>query len=218
MRKLRLSGLALGAVVLLSLGSTACGETGKGARSTSRASPNTAAAGSASVSTASAVTLPQIEFKSDPDLDSDSYGNEPDSENKLFGHPASAADVRAVTRLVKRYYAAAAAGDGAAACRLIYSVFAEAIREDYGRPPGPPSLRGKTCAAVMSKLLEQLHKRLNLDSATLRVGAVRVELNSGSVRLGFGGAKPDRYVLVHRERGAWKMDLLFDIGRPVGVE
>jgi hypothetical protein len=172
----------------------------------------------AAAATASSVALPEVERRGDADNDSDGYGEALDDEKMAFGHPASSADARAVTALVKRYYAAGAAGDGAAACHLIYSTLAESVPEDYGRPPGPPSLRGTTCAVVISKMFKPLQRRLSVESATLKVAAVRVSFNLGSVQLGFAGHKPDRYVLVHRELGRWKMDLLVDVGQPVGVE
>ncbi|MGC2374861.1 MAG: hypothetical protein WA484_13395 [Solirubrobacteraceae bacterium] len=162
--------------------------------------------------------LPQIEFKADADSDSDKYGTEPDNENEMLGHPAGAVEAAAVATLVRRYYAAAATGDGAAACKLMYLPLAESIAEDYGVQSGSPGLRGETCAAVMSKLFKRSHGSLNADSATLKVAAVRVERNRGAARLGFQGKKPGRYLLVHRERGGWKIDMLLDIGRPIEVE
>jgi hypothetical protein len=199
---------------LLVLCAVACG----GTRSASQLSSDTAAS-SAVGGTAPVAALPQIELKGDADLDSDKYGTEPDNESEVFGHPASAADARAVTMLVKRYFAAAAHDDGAVACRLIYSPLAESLPEDAGEADAPASLRGiKTCAVIVSKLLEPLHKRLSANSATLKVVAVRIDLNRGSVRLGLNGRRRDQYIAVHRERGIWKIDALLDVGRPVGVE
>jgi hypothetical protein len=162
--------------------------------------------------------LPRIELKGDPDLDSDTYGSEPDDENEPLGHPASAGDARAVAALVKHYYAVVARGDGAGACRLLYSSIAESMVEDYGEGSGAADPRGRTCAAVVSRLLAAKRRLLADDSRTLRVTAVRVDLNRGSAQLGFDGAKLTHYLLVHRERGSWKMDSLFAVDRPVGVE
>jgi hypothetical protein len=159
--------------------------------------------------------LPQPELKSDAELDSDSYPGEPDNDNNhVFGHAASAADARAATALVKRYYAAAAVGDGAAACPLIHSVMAESIPEDYGQSSGSPFMRGKTCAVVMSKLFKHLHKQLSADNATLKVAAVRIRGNDASVLLSFGGMKPKYYLELHREGGAWKIDGLLAVALP----
>jgi hypothetical protein len=163
-------------------------------------------------------TLPQVESKSDADSDSDKYGSEPDNESEVFGRPAGAVDSRAVRRLLKRYYAAAAAGDGAEGCRLLYVPIAESVAEDLGASTGPAGLRGNSCAAVLSKLFKRSHGHWSADSATLRVAAVRVQGNRGVARLSFHGNRTARYVLAHRERGGWKLALLQDVGYPVGVE
>jgi hypothetical protein len=197
---------------LLGLCAGACG--GADAGSARRSS----SAVGASAGLAPSAALPQIELKADSDSDSDRYGSEPDNESEVFGHPADAADARAVAMLMGRYYAAATVGDGVEACRLLYLTFAESVAEDFGGASGSPGVHGKTCAAVMSEVFKQSHTRFGVDSATLKVAAVRVDRNIGSARLGFAGRKPDRYILVHRERGAWKLTMLFDIGRPVGVE
>jgi hypothetical protein len=195
------------AVVLLCLGASGCGEASNGGGSASKA-PSTVTA-----------TLPQPELKGDPDDDSDSYGREPDSDTtRIFGHAADVRDVRAVTALVKRYYAVAAAEDGAAACGMMYSILAEAVAEDYGGGAGVASLRGATCAQVMSKLFEQMHARLSADSATLKVAAVRVLGRRGSVLMSFEGRRPVHYLEVRRELGAWKIDRMVDSEQPVLVE
>ena len=128
--------------------------------------------------------LPAIEVTEDADQDSDKYGNEPDNEHEVFGHPADATDARLVTVLVERYYAAAAHEDGAAGCGLLYSPFAESLVEAYGGASGSPNLHGDTCAEVLSKLFTQLHNRLS-DGTTVRVAAVRVAFSLASVRFGF---------------------------------
>lgn len=205
------------AATLLSVALAACGRSGRGAGgSASGVSNYVVAAGPGG---APAAALPQIELKGDPDSDSDTYPGEPDNEHELLGRLARARDARAVAALVRRYYAAAARGDGAAACRLLYAPTAEAIPAVYGRPPGGPAyLRGKTCAAVLFKLFEHLHKRLSAEDTALRVAAVRVYLTRGSAQFGFQGKKPTRYIMVHRERGAWKMFMMLDVGQPFHVE
>lgn len=189
-----------------------CGgsNTGRGSRAASDAAAPT---GGAVVA-----TLPQIEVKGDAENDSDSYGPpEEDNENGQLGQPASAADAQAIAAVVKRYYATAARDDGASACKLLYSSMVESVVEDYGRPPaGPPNLRGNTCAVVLSKFFALMHSLLRAESATLRVIAVRVDLNRGSAQ--FEAAKSNRYILMHRERGAWKINMLLGMRQRVGVE
>jgi hypothetical protein len=202
--------LLMASAVLLSLGSAACGGAGRGATPVSQTPSNAAASG---------LTLPQPELKIDAELDSDSYPGEPDNDNNhVFGHVANAADARAATALVKRYYAAAAAGNGAVACSLIYSVMAESIPEDYGRLSGTPSPSGKSCGLVVSNLFKHLHKQLSVDNATLKVAAVRVRGSKASVFLSLGGMKPKDYLELHRERGAWKVDRLLGTEQPMYVE
>jgi hypothetical protein len=129
-----------------------------------------------------------------------------------WGRAASAADRRAVTSVVKSYYAAAAAGDAVRACSLMYSIFAEEIPEEYGEsPPGPPGLHGTTCAAVLAKLFKQQHRRLVADLATLEVTRVRLKGRRGLAILHFRTAA-HREIPVHRERRAWKIDALLDGG------
>lgn len=194
---------ALLAVTLLSLGSGACGGAGEDAGSVSHA--------------AAGVALPKIEVKGDADSDSDRYGNEPDNEKELLGR-ASAGDARTIAALVERYYAAAMAEDGAAACRLLYRPRAEAVPGSEGSSPAPPGLHERECAAVMSKLFKRFHKQFSAEGIRLKVISVRITLNRGAVQIGSGGMKPYHYIMVHRERGAWKIDMLFGTEQPIIME
>lgn len=202
--------LALPLVIAL-LGVSACGGADKGAGSAAKVSNAAATSGTSATTSTPATTT----FKATPaqhphknDRDGDSDNN---NDDYAYGHPASAADKRAVTALVKRYYTAAAAGNGARACSLIYSLFAEDIPEVYGEPPGPPALRGSTCATVMSKLFRQNHHQLMVDLAELKVTDVRVKRRHALALLGFK-TTPPRDIRVHRERGAWKIDEVLDSG------
>lgn len=203
------------AIVLLGLTVAACGAAGKGANATSRAGSNTRATRNAGRTRASSTAPGQSARKKDADSDYDnkSNGRHDSDDNAIlrFGHTASPTERRMVAGIVKRYYAAGAEGDGATACSLIYSIFAEAIPEDYGQAPGPPGLRGKTCAAVLSKFFVQHHGRLAADSETLSVTGVRVEGNRGFALLSFR-RMPDRHIVLHRERGHWKLSALLDTG------
>jgi hypothetical protein len=153
-------------------------------------------------------------LKQDEDGDYDSpvgshrYDKDDDQIRK-YGHAADAAEARAVTAVVKGYLAAGAASNGAAACPLLFSLLAESIPEDYGQPPGPPALRGKTCAVVMSKLFGEHHAELALHDAKLKVTGVRVSGKRGWALLGVGEGS-DHMLLLHREGKAWKVDQLLD--------
>jgi hypothetical protein len=179
------------AVVLLSTGAFACGGTNKNTGST----PSTTAPNGVS---------PVRNLEDD---------NDGDNDNELvrsFAPEASAADTRTVTALVKRYYAAAYADDGATACSLLYTPLAKVIANEYGHSPDTQALHGKTCAAVLSKLFKQEHRRLAAEVAIMKVSTVRVSGNNGLVMLYFSGTRPERYFAVEREGGIWKMDTLLD--------
>lgn len=190
-------------VALLSLGLTACGGASTLDGSHSTTSPSVTTTDSAPATTATSATPTSQPPKNDIDNDSDN-----NNDDYAYGHAASAADRRAVTALVERYFAAAAAGDGATACPLIYSLFAEEIPELYGEPPGPPALRGSTCAVVMSKLFKQRHRQMVADHATLEVTDVRVKGRRAHALLRFETGARD--LLVHREGRVWKVDEMLD--------
>lgn len=145
----------------------------------------------------------------DSDNKSNSYYDGDDNNVRGFGHAASRAGRHAITALTKRYYAATAADDGANACSMMASALAKAIPEDQGRPPGPPYLRGKTCAVVMSKLFKQYHRQLAAYVATLDVDGVRISGGRGLAVLRFT-TLPGRQIAVEREHGVWKIDALLD--------
>src|SRR5690242_11761264 len=129
--------LALLLVSLFSLGVGACGGSSAGGGS-----------GSAS---ASATRHPAR------DRDDDGDKNDDDAHVLYWGRAATGADQQAITTLIKRYYAAAAAEDGAQACSLLVPFVAEAVPENYGHQPG---LHGRSCAVVMSKFFRQRHHLL----------------------------------------------------------
>jgi hypothetical protein len=227
---------ALVAIALLGLLVSACGGSGKGEGSASQTSSTataTAAKGAPAPGASTASSAATGSFMGDEDDDdtasnntgNSKYDNDADFDNdtikskgyydgddggiRSYGHAASAADKRAIAALVKRYYAAAAASDGAKACPLMYSTLQEAIPEDYGQPPGPAYARGKTCAVVMSKLFAHVHSRL---AGAFEMTGVRVDGREARALLG-SRTTPARFILATRERGAWKIDEL--LGQPL---
>jgi hypothetical protein len=153
----------------------------------------------------------------DADTDNDSksaqnkgYHDADDRADLTWGHRAGAKDAREIAALANRYYALAAAGDGAGGCQLIYRQFEKAIPEDYGQAPGPPALRGKTCAEVMTKLYKQEAGHLRKDAATLHVTSVRTLGNEGWAIVGFP-ATPAGRIAVRHERGRWTIDNMLAI-------
>lgn len=175
--------LGLTAVVALTLVLAACGGSGKGAN------PASNAASGSSTATTAHVTSPQAKAIAE------------------YGHEASPADKQAITALVKRYYAAAAADDGATACSLIHSTLSESVAEDYGQAPGPANLRGKTCEVVMSKLFRQLPGQPGPVLAATEVTGVRVEGRKGYALL-HSTAIPEGDIAVEREVGTWRVGTL----------
>ena len=208
----------LALVALLVLGAVSGAAAGCGGASKAASASGTTGASTAAVSTSTA-KLPQPETQSDADLDSDTYPGEPDNDkNHVFGHVADASDRQAALALVERYFAAAAAGDGAAACGLMYSSLSESMAEDYGAVAGSPYMRGTTCPAVMSGLLKHFRARLATERATLKVAQVRVRGNFTSVRMGFAGAPAKFYLELRKERGTWRLDRMIPTEQSIYVE
>jgi hypothetical protein len=141
------------------------------------------------------------------DRDNDGDHND-DDENVLgFGHAADPADRLASVALVERYFAAAAAANGAQACRLLAPFVAESVPEDDGHSPG---LRGRTCPVVMSKLFE-LHRRLLVEKkTTLKVVGVRVEGDKALAILEFPTIPEVRQIAERRVKGTWRVLELLD--------
>jgi hypothetical protein len=192
----RESPIALSTIVLVVLGVASCGGASKATR------------------TASAhVRAPEPPPDNDQGYDRPSKSEGDDNASLHLGRPAGAAETRTVTGIVRRYYRAAAARDGASACSLIYSVTAAAIPENLGRPPGPPALRGNTCPVVMSKLFKQRHATMAADLAKLKIVAVRVSGDQAVALLKLGGG-PERFISLRRERRGWKLDRLLDAEIP----
>lgn len=185
--------LGLFAIVLLGVCLVACGEAGKNA-------------GSSSARKYASSNPPGR----DPDMDNDAEANvingydRDDASIRAYGQAAGAADTRAITTLVKAYYGAAAAANGARACSLMYSLFAEAIPEDFGRGAGPVYARGNSCPVVMSKLFKHMHSQL---ATPIAVTGVRISGNQARALI---ATKETRiaYLPVKRERGTWKVNAL----------
>lgn len=186
----------------LGLGATACDGTSKSTTSHAIAGDR----------------LSQVWRERDKDKDNDitAFGDDTNNNSVIdFGHAANAVTEQAITVLVKSYYTAALTGDGAKACSMIYSTFAEAIAEDYGeKSAGPAYMRGtKTCPTALSRLFQHFHSELAVEDPILRVTAVRFNHGRGLVVLGFGRL-PERQIAVERERRRWKIDALLDSELP----
>jgi hypothetical protein len=124
-----------------------------------------------------------------------------------YGKEAEGADRQAIISLVTRYYAAAAADDGATACTLLYSTLEKAIPEDYGRPPGPPSTRGKTCPVVLRKFFKHPPRQPVSGLASTKVTGVRIRGSHAFVQL-TSKTVPTSEISVQREGTKWKIETL----------
>lgn len=208
------SSFAPSVVALLCACVGSCGGgTSGGGGSTSQPSSGAAATASTRATTESSATPPGSYLKDDGDDDRDDKNRhvtaaESDDAPYLasFGKRSSQADRQAVVALVKRYYAAVAGGDGARACSQLHSSLVSGLVEDQGQSVQSV---GRTCAAVMSRLLRQRKQLTASDAATMVVVDVRVKGALGLVALGFRSRRVSQ-ILVKREGGAWKIDALFD--------
>jgi hypothetical protein len=132
--------------------------------------------------------------------DNGDYHDRDDGATLSLGHAADAATRRAITALVKRYYAAAAVEDGRRACSMLPPELAKAVPLDWGGSNGPEYLRGqKTCQAVMVLLFKHSHDQL---SAPVTVTGVQLNGNSAYAFVG-SATMPAGYLIVQRQHGAW---------------
>jgi len=198
------------ALVALSVALASCGSSGK---DDSQSSATATTATVATTTTPSKAPPAPVLAKADRDHDNDVGTIEADKNNDSvvdYGHAASPSEQRAITALVKRYYAAAVAENGAAACSMLYSTLEEAVPEDYGQsPPSQPYMRGKTCPAVVTLLFKHFHPQLALEAPKLRVARVRLVEHHGLAILHFG-ALPERQISVAREGHIWRIQMLLD--------
>jgi ketosteroid isomerase-like protein len=185
-------------------GLAACGGSGRSP------SASNAARVDSRTATTSARTLPPGGYlKSDGDNDADDEGKARGTDDQqgtlAEGRAADDADKRAVTRVVRGYYAAAAAGDGARGCSLLASGIATAVAERQLQSGG-----AKTCAASLSLLFKQQRQRLAAEEVdTMVVTGVRISGSDGFAALGFS-RMPEGGIVVQREGAVWKVDALFE--------
>jgi hypothetical protein len=141
------------------------------------------------------------------DRDNDNDHNDDDGNVLDFGQAASATDRQVSVALVTRYFAAAAAANGAMACTLLAPLMAESVVEVDGHSA---ALRGSTCAQVMSKLFRLHHPMLVEKSAALKVVTVRILGNTGLIVLDFPEIPEVRQIGERRIDGRWAIFDLLD--------
>lgn len=148
----------------------------------------------------------------DGDGDNDRPDSRWDPDNDKVLHAGSAADPaerHILIALVKHYYALAAADDGQEACSLLYWPVMEAVVEAHDEGNGPPSLRGNTCAQIVTKLFTLHHRELVLQNKEIEITEIQERGRLGFVRLRFAST-PERLVSVHRDHGVWQVNVLLD--------
>jgi hypothetical protein len=227
-----LSAFALS--VLLGLCAAGCGSSSGKALSSSHSTASTTTASAEGHTLTSTVIPPGQRLRGDGDadnpadidgngdLDKTDHDNDypvpasyklPDADDKAvfaYGHRPSAGASRAISSLVKRYYAIASAADGAKACSMLLPTFAASLAEDYGQPGGPSYLRGdKTCQAIMSMLFKHVHQQL---AEAIQIIEVRVD--GGSARVIFGSrTMPASEIFLTRAGSSWRVEQL--LGQPL---
>jgi hypothetical protein len=151
----------------------------------------------------------------DRDRDYDGNGrtryDRDDYDILAFGRAANQNETKAITKLLKNYYAAAASHDGRMACSLMSTAAAEATIEIYGPDREPFGSHRKTCAAVTTSLFRHFHRQMTVDSATMWVRSIRLGPSLGYAILSFR-SHPDRHMILYRESGSWRIDAALDSG------
>lgn len=143
----------------------------------------------------------------DQDIDSGDSGRshyDADDRNSLaLGHAAGTGERRAIVKLIERYYAIAAAGDGGEACRLLYAPLARSLPQSVGQA-GPAYMHGlTTCAAILTRLFQRDRSRLAGYDSNIAAALVRLSSQTGLVILVLRNAPP-RQIEIAREGQSWK--------------
>jgi hypothetical protein len=204
--------------VLLGMCAVGCADTGKRPASRPRPSPGTRADAPAQAPAGSDAASTTSYTEVDADRDNDVGAPYDDTNNdsvRDFGDPANAFDREAIAALIKRYYAAAAVGDGAMACSMLSPTLASSVAEDYGpRSAGPPYLHaGTSCPTLTTLLFRHFRSRIAAEIPLLEVRRVRIHQHQGLALLSFGRL-PERQIPVAHEEGSWKIDALLDSELP----
>jgi hypothetical protein len=207
-------------IALTPLVAGACEAGGRGSRSASSpaSSPASAKKNVAARAASSGGSAADSSLR-DGDGDVDRLSMTPsDTDNDAvpeFGPPAGPADRRAMLGLIGRYYAAAAAGDGARACSMLYALTIESILEEHHHDAGPVARQRDTCRRVMSGLFRQRRRELQEDIARpYNVLSLQVQGNRGYALVRFPAKHELREVQLrlHRDQGGWKMAVALDNG------
>jgi hypothetical protein len=191
--------LVLLVVSLLSFDVVACGGSGSGSASRAHSS---------AVASTGGATVPASTSASQTSTTGEGPGSSERKFDETAGVAASDAERSAIAALVKRYYAAVAADNGAQACSLLYPPLGKAIVEDYGNSVSPSYLRGKTCSVVMSKIFKHRRGQPTSDVSGIEVTGVRVVNGTAAIVLLHSPTMPVGEISLSREGKKWTVDLL----------
>jgi hypothetical protein len=133
-------------------------------------------------------------------IDGDDYGA------LNFGHAATGAELRSITRLVRRYYAAAAADNGTTACSMLYPVVVREVGERFGRFESR-----MTCPELMTKLFKLRHTQIGADVKSFKEVRVRVEPPNARVVLRFSTDAVARELDLRLVGASWKVRQPLDV-------
>lgn len=137
-----------------------------------------------------------------------------DASHLELGHAARGGELHQMVSLVKRYYAASAAGNGRAACSMLYSVATHEVIEELSRAQ---RVSGTTCPTVMSAVLAKLHPWLVAKYHSLKALRVRSDGLNGLVIMRFSttpSSAAAREVSLRHEHGVWSIDSPLDVPLP----
>jgi hypothetical protein len=130
------------------------------------------------------------------------YIDRDDRGELVFGPAADPADKTKITELVRRYYAAAADGDGISACTMLVPGQARRVPADAGLLAF--FLRGsKSCSIALTRLFRHFHTSL---IAPVVVTAVQLNGNRALALLG-STTMHASYITMRRSHGVWRIEL-----------
>jgi hypothetical protein len=150
-------------------------------------------------------------IRGDYDDDDNGGADGDDGQTRDYGHKASVADASAAEKLVKAYYMAAAARDGAGACSLMdlrlaaASDYTKVVPPEYAPTHGSSIFRGKGCAEIASLVFEPAHEKLATDAASVRVAETRVNGTHALAILVYT-TDPESELALESEHGVWRVD------------
>jgi ketosteroid isomerase-like protein len=124
------------------------------------------------------------------------------------GARASRSDRLAIAALVKRYYTAAAAEDGAQACAMLSADIVAGLSEEPQSSSSPT--RQSACAVALSRVYKTQHRLLEEDDvSTMVIADVRINHDVATAIVGFR-SMPVGSLRLRRQKGAWKIDAILD--------